>query len=146
MKWVPRLSNTDPKAITILRSNDYFGQYGKISRLYLSDRSPLASTSVHALDETSSSTSTGIYIVYVRREDAARAISALDGIPAPSGPPGQMLKACYGTARYCDAFLRGQKCDNPSCHGLHEWGGDNDSFSKDDYEIAYVCWTFKWQC
>jgi CCR4-NOT transcription complex subunit 4 len=86
--------------------------------------------------DENSSTSTGIYIVYVRREDAARAISALDGIPAPSGPPGQYLKASHGTTRYCDSFLRGIKCDNQGCQNLHEWGGESDCFSKDDYETA----------
>jgi CCR4-NOT transcription complex subunit 4 len=30
------------------------------------------------------------------------------------------------------------KCDSPGCHYLHEWGGDSDCFSKDDYETAYV--------
>jgi len=78
----------------------------------------------------------GIYIVYVRREDAARAIMALDGIPSPQGPVGQVLRANYGTTRYCDAFLKGQKCDNQGCTALHEWGGESDCFTKDDYELA----------
>ncbi|ORX39960.1 hypothetical protein BD324DRAFT_246136 [Kockovaella imperatae] len=124
------------ESIPILRSGDYFGQYGKISRIYLRDRTTLSSTAVHTLTPDDPSTSTGIYIVYVRREDAARAISALDGIAAPQGPPGRTLKATYATCRYCDAFLKGQKCDNPSCQNLHEWGGDSDCFTKDDMEIA----------
>lgn len=100
------------EAIPILRTNDYFGQYGKIARVYL--RQP------------------GIYIVYVRREDAARAIAALDGFPAN----GTVIKASYGTTRYCESFLRGQKCDQHACTNLHEWGGDGDCFTKDDVEIA----------
>ncbi|ORY24964.1 hypothetical protein BCR39DRAFT_545379 [Naematelia encephala] len=123
-------------AIPILRGNDYFGQYGKISKLYLRDRSALPSSTVHTLNSDNSSTSTGVYIVYVRREDAARAISALDGIPAPAGPPGTILRATYGTTRYCDSFLRGQKCDNVNCQNAHEWGGESDCFTKDDMETA----------
>ena len=126
------------QAIPILRSNDYFGQYGKISKLYLRDRTTLNPTTVHTLTDDDPSTSTGIYIVYIRREDAARAISALDGIPAPQGPSGQTLRATFGTARYCDAFLRGLKCDNLGCTNLHEWGGDSDCFTKDDMETARV--------
>jgi CCR4-NOT transcription complex subunit 4 len=126
----------DMQSISILRTNEYFGQYGKISKLYIRDRSPLSSSAVHTLSDDPASH--GIYIVYVRREDAARAISSLDGIPAPSGAPGTTLKASYGTTRYCDSFLRGMKCDSPGCHYLHEWGGDSDCFSKDDYETAYV--------
>ncbi|OCF36503.1 CCR4-NOT transcription complex subunit 4 [Kwoniella heveanensis BCC8398] len=124
------------EAIPILRSNDYFGQYGKISKLYLCDRTKLSSTAVSTLTPDNPATSTGIYIVYIRREDAARAITALDGIPAPQGPPGAVLKATYGTTRYCDAFLRGAKCDNNACHNLHEWGGESDCFTKEDFETA----------
>lgn len=123
------------QALSVLRSNDYFGQYGKISKLYLADMKP--STYVPSLGSDNSET-TGIYIVYIRREDAARCISSLDGIPAPQGPPGAVLKATYGTARYCEAFLKSAKCDNSNCHGLHEWGGESDTFTKEDMEIAYV--------
>ncbi|WWD16013.1 hypothetical protein CI109_100438 [Kwoniella shandongensis] len=124
------------EAIPILRSNDYFGQYGKISKLYLGDRTKVSSSSVTTLTPDNPSTSTGIYIVYIRREDAARAIASLDGIPAPQGPPGSVLKATYGTTRYCDAFLRGTKCDNSTCHSLHEWGGESDCFTKEDMDTA----------
>lgn len=123
------------QALSVLRSNDYFGQYGKISKLYLADLK--SSTSVPSLGSDNSE-STGIYIVYIRREDAARCISSLDGIPAPQGPPGAVLKASYGTARYCETFLKGGKCDYSNCHGLHEWGGESDTFTKEDMEIAYV--------
>ncbi|WVR05135.1 hypothetical protein IAU60_002147 [Kwoniella sp. DSM 27419] len=124
------------EAIPILRSNDYFGQYGKISKLYLCDRTKLSSTSVSTLTPDNPATSTGIYIAYIRREDAARAISALDGIPAPQGPPGAVLSATYGTTRYCDAFLRNAKCDSGTCHNLHEWAGETDCFTKEDMETA----------
>lgn len=122
----------------MLRSNEYFGSYGKISRLYLRDRTATSSTSVHTLSPADPSSSTGIHIVYVRREDAARAMSSLDGIPAPGGPAGATLKASYGTARYCDAFLRGLKCDVSNCPNMHEWGGEGDCFTKDDLDTAYV--------
>lgn len=106
----------------MLRTNEYFGQYGKIQRLHLKERP--------STDEP------GILIVFVRREDAARAIAALDGVAAPGGPPGTTLKATYGTTHYCDSFLRGMKCDTIGCTGLHEWGGENDTFTKDDMETA----------
>ncbi|WWC60993.1 uncharacterized protein I303_103570 [Kwoniella dejecticola CBS 10117] len=133
-----RLPAPGDEAIPILRSNDYFGQYGKISKIYLTDRTKLSSTAVSTLTEDDPSTSTGIYIVYVRREDAARAIASLDGIPAPQGPAGTLLKATYGTTRYCESFLKSQKCDTPNCHCLHEWGGDSDCFTKEDMETALI--------
>lgn len=128
-------SGSPEEAVSILRSNEYFGQYGKIARLYLRDRSSISSP-IPGPSPDDPSTSTGIYIVYIRREDAARAIAALDKIPAPQGQPGQLLHASYGTTRYCDAFLRGAKCDNQGCQNLHEWGGEGDSFTRSDLITA----------
>ena len=136
LRQTRRLRTLHPQAIPIFRSNEYFGQYGKISKLYLRDRTSLASTAVTPPHHSETSASTGIYIVYVRREDAARAISALDMIQAPSGAPGQILRASFGTTRYCDAFLRGTKCDNSNCHNLHEWGGESDTFTREDMATA----------
>lgn len=95
-------------ALPLLRSPDYFGQYGKVTRVYFYAQ--------------------GLHVVYVRREDAARAIAALDGY--------QMCKATFGSVRYCEAFLRGQKCDSHNCINLHEWGGDGDVFTKEDMVAA----------
>ncbi|WVQ71720.1 hypothetical protein IAR50_001261 [Cryptococcus sp. DSM 104548] len=130
-----KIPSPGDEALSILRSNDYFGQYGKISKLYLADPKS-TSTAVPSLNDDASSS--GIYIVFVRREDAARCISSLDGIPAPQGPPGATLKATYGTTRYCEAFLKGTKCDQSGCHGLHEWGGESDCFTKEDIETAFT--------
>jgi CCR4-NOT transcription complex subunit 4 len=46
------------------------------------------------------------------------------------------LSASFGTTRYCDAFLRGTKCDVNNCHNLHEWGGEGDCFTKNDLDTA----------
>lgn len=32
----------------------------------------------------------------------------------------------------------------PNCHSLHEWGGENDCFTKDDLETAYVAPLVDW--
>ncbi|RXK38595.1 hypothetical protein M231_04101 [Tremella mesenterica] len=125
------------EAIAILRQHEYFGQYGKIAKIYLRER-PHTSTQAQTSSSEDSSTPTGILIIYVRREDAARAIAALDGIPTPGGPAGQTIRASYGTTRYCEAFLRGIKCDTPNCPNLHEWGGEGDCFSRDDYTTALL--------
>ena len=121
--------------LATLRSNDYFGQYGKISKLVLHKRPPSA-----APPPSSSSPpppNVGIYITYLRREDAARAISALDGFPSPSAP-GQVLRASFGTTKYCEAWLRGVKCDNVNCLGLHDWGDERDCFTKEDLSTLSV--------
>lgn len=119
--------------LATLRSNDYFGQYGKISKLVLHKR-PASSSS----DGSSPASAVGIYITYLRREDAARAIAALDGFPSPS-VPGQVLRASYGTAKYCEAWLRNVRCEaGQACMGLHEWGDERDVFRREDLTTLNV--------
>ncbi len=60
----------------VLRSHDYFGQYGKIAKIVVNRRNPPASTVPGAPPPQPS---VGVYITYVRKEDAARAIAAVDG-------------------------------------------------------------------
>ncbi|KIO23416.1 hypothetical protein M407DRAFT_9438 [Tulasnella calospora MUT 4182] len=107
--------------IPSLRSHEYFGQYGKISKIVLVKRSGTATREF----------TTGIYITYNRREDAARAIAGVDGSPSPGGG-GEVMRASYGTTKYCMNFLRNITCTNPGCMELHEWGDEKDSFTKED--------------
>lgn len=65
----------------------------------------------------------GLYITYHRREDAARAIAAVDGASSPGGG-NETLRASYGTTKYCMAFLRGVSCQEHGCMNLHEWGDE----------------------
>ncbi|CAE6430363.1 unnamed protein product [Rhizoctonia solani] len=104
-----------------LRSSEYFGQYGKVSKILLVKR---AATLNRPAD-------VGVYITYHRREDAARAITAVDGSPSPGGG-GEVMRASYGTTKYCINFLRGVQCTNNSCLDLHEWGDERDCFTKED--------------
>jgi hypothetical protein len=35
---------------------------------------------------------------------------------------GKTIKACFGTTKYCNAFLKGVPCNNTDCLYLHEIG------------------------
>ena len=50
--------------------------------------------------------------------DALRCIKALDGAVWK----GRQVKACFGTTKYCNAFLKGVPCNNHDCLYLHELG------------------------
>lgn len=52
--------------------------------------------------------------------DALRCIKALDGAVWR----GKAVKACFGTTKYCNAFLKGLPCNNPDCLYLHDIGGE----------------------
>jgi CCR4-NOT transcription complex subunit 4 len=50
--------------------------------------------------------------------DALRCIKALDGAVWKGKP----VRACFGTTKYCNAFLKGLPCNNPDCLYLHDIG------------------------
>ena len=79
----------------------------------------------------------GLYITYHRREDAARCISTVDGAPSPGGGR-EIMRASYGTTKYCMAFLRGVSCTDHTCMNLHEWGDEKDCFTKEDLTTLWV--------
>ena len=79
----------------------------------------------------------GLYITFHRREDAARCIAAVDGAPSPGGG-GDVMRASYGTTKYCMAFLRSASCTDHSCMNLHEWGDESDCFTKEDLTTLFV--------
>ncbi|GAB5587345.1 transcriptional repressor proteinral negative regulator of transcription subunit 4 [Umbelopsis nana] len=115
-----------PKYATeeIIRSNDFFGQYGKISKLVINKRPALPSTT----SATSLPPSVGIYVTYQRKEDAMKCIQAVDGTMVG----GRILRASLGTTKYCIYYLRNVPCPNPACMYLHEPGDDADSISKEE--------------
>jgi CCR4-NOT transcription complex subunit 4 len=79
----------------------------------------------------------GLYITFHRREDAARCIAAVDGTSSPGGGR-ELMRASYGTTKYCMAFLRGSTCSDHACMNLHEWGDEKDCFTKEDLTTLYV--------
>ncbi|OBZ91616.1 CCR4-NOT transcription complex subunit 4 [Choanephora cucurbitarum] len=117
-----------PKLATeeTIRSMDYFGQFGKVSKVVINKRQ-IAPTS-HANGATSMQASAAVYVTYYRKEDATKAIHAVDG----SVMAGRILRASYGTTKYCTYYLRNMSCPNPNCLYLHEPGEDADTISKEE--------------
>ncbi|KAL6545304.1 hypothetical protein OROGR_009178 [Orobanche gracilis] len=73
-----------------------------------------------------------IYITYSKEEEALRCIQSVHGFVLE----GRFLRASFGTAKYCHAWLKNMPCNNPACLYLHIIGSENDSFGKD--EVAAV--------
>jgi CCR4-NOT transcription complex subunit 4 len=116
-----------PQLIPTLRSSEYFGQYGKITKILLVKRTPSGGGAPVV----------GLYITYHRREDAARAIAAVDGTVSPGGGR-DIMRASYGTTKYCMSFLRSATCGDHGCMNLHEWGDEKDCFTKEDLTTLWV--------
>ncbi|KAK4436040.1 putative general negative regulator of transcription C16 [Sesamum alatum] len=109
----------------LLLRKEYFGQYGKVTKVSLSR------TAGGAIQQFINDTCS-VYITYSKEEEALQCIQSVHGFVLE----GRFLRASFGTAKYCHAWLKNMPCNNPACLYLHSIGSDEDSFGKD--EVAAV--------
>lgn len=114
---------------SILRSDKYFGQYGKISKIVINKKNPNSSSQPSSSSgHHNQSAGLVVYVTFARKEDALKCINELDG----SLCDGRVLRAAHGTTKYCSSYLRGHPCPNPNCMFLHEPGEEADSYTRKD--------------
>ncbi|ONM41911.1 RNA binding (RRM/RBD/RNP motifs) family protein [Zea mays] len=113
---------------SVLECREYFGQYGKILKVSVSR--PTGPPSQQA----SANSNISVYITYAKEEEAIRCIQAVHNFVLE----GKVLRACFGTTKYCHAWLRNMTCGNPDCLYLHDVGSQEDSFTKDEIISAYT--------
>ncbi|TKY67277.1 CCR4-NOT transcription complex subunit 4 [Spatholobus suberectus] len=111
----------------LLQRREYFGQYGKVLKVSMSR------TAAGVIQQFPNDTCS-VYITYSKEEDAIRCIQNVHGFVLEGRP----LRACFGTTKYCHAWLRNVPCSNPDCLYLHEIGSQEDSFTKDEIISAYT--------
>ncbi|CAN8315166.1 unnamed protein product [Cochlearia groenlandica] len=105
----------------LFQRREYFGQYGNVVKVALSR------TAGGAVQQFPNDTCS-VYITYSKEEEAIRCIRSVHGFVLDGRP----LKACFGTMKYCHAWLRNMPCTNSECFYLHENGAEKDSFPKDE--------------
>ncbi|XP_058729850.1 uncharacterized protein LOC131601941 isoform X3 [Vicia villosa] len=111
----------------LLQKREYFGQYGKVLKVSMSR------TAAGVIQQFPNDTCS-VYITYLKEEEAIRCIQNVHGFVLEGKP----LRACFGTTKYCHAWLRNSPCINPDCLYLHEVGSQEDSFTKDEIISAYT--------
>ncbi|KAG2329900.1 hypothetical protein Bca52824_001080 [Brassica carinata] len=111
----------------ILQRKEYFSQYGKVLKVSMSR------TATGLIQQFPNNTCS-VYITYAKEEEAVRCIQSVHGFILD----GKGLKACFGTTKYCHAWLRNVACNNPDCLYLHEVGSQEDSFTKDEIIPAHT--------
>ncbi|KAJ0792059.1 putative transcription factor C2H2 family [Helianthus annuus] len=111
----------------LLQQKEYFGQYGKVLKVSISR------TAAGEIQQFPNSTCS-VYITYSKEEEAVRSIQSAHGFILEGRP----LRACFGTTKYCHAWLRNTPCTNADCLYLHEYGPQEDSFTKDEIVSAYT--------
>lgn len=108
----------EDELLRTLRKNEFFGQYGSIQKISISNRK----------NQEGLNQSLGIYVTFDKKEDAQRCIQAVNG--SQNGE--RVLKAQLGTTKYCSAWLRHEPCTNRNCMFLHELGDEEDSYTRQD--------------
>lgn len=106
-----------------LKRSEYFGQYGKIMKIV-----------IHKNHNSNHAATISAYATFAHKEDARAAIQALEGFWVD----GHLLRASFGTTKYCNNFIRGVPCNNPDCVYLHELGDDDDRFTKEEIQQQAV--------
>lgn len=108
----------EDELLKTLRRPEFFGQYGNIQKISISNRK----------SPDGQHQSLGIYVTFERPEEATRCIQSVHG----SQNGDRYLKAQHGTTKYCSAWLKNEKCNNPGCMFLHEQGDEEDSYTRQD--------------
>ena len=91
----------------ILASEEYFGQYGLISKIILTNK----------IERKTKKRSNSAYVTFFSCEQAAYAILSVDSIKIDD----MLVRAFFGTTKYCNHFLNNFRCYNSEkCMFLHE--------------------------
>ena len=97
----------------LLCSNEYFGQYGQISKIILTNK----------IDKNTKKKNNSAYLTFINPEQAAYAILSVDSIKIDD----QLVRAFFGTTKYCHHFLHNLKCFNSEkCMFLHHIADEKD--------------------
>ena len=101
-------------------STEYFGQYGRLKKI-------VVNTNHEYNPKGAVGPSYGAYLTFERAEDAALAILAVDQQSLEK----RLLRASFGTTKYCSFFLKGQRCANKDCLYLHKMHPESECFTRE---------------
>ena len=105
----------------LLSSFEYLGQYGKILKINVNKNKIYNSNNPNG-------PSYSCHITYSSFSESSLAILNLDNFVFEN----HIIKASYGTTKYCSNFLYGNKCNNKDCLYLHYFADVKDVINKDD--------------
>ena len=104
----------------VLRSPEYFGQYGIIIKICLVPKSE--NKSYHSA-----------YITFATEEQASYCILAVDSIKIKNN----LVRAFFGTNKYCNNFLKGFMCLNKKCKFIHYFADNKNDIVINDIKFGY---------
>jgi CCR4-NOT transcription complex subunit 4 len=106
----------------LLGKYDYFGQYGQILKIIVNKHKAY-------YGENQKKPSYSAYISYSSPSEAASAILAIDSVTVDDS----LIRASFGTTKYCTFFLKNLDCPNKECLYMHSLADDEVIVNKDEF-------------
>ena len=104
-----------------LEKYEYLGQYGKILKIVINKKKAYNKNNKFG-------PSYSAYITYNEPYEASIAILSLDNIIIDN----HLIRASFGTTKYCQNYLNKIKCNNKECFFLHKKANNEDIICKND--------------
>ena len=105
-----------------LKSVEYFGQYGNLTKVVVNTN--------NVYNATRGGPSYSAYLTFNSARESAIAILSVDQFVLND----RMIRASFGTSKFCQFFLSGQRCSNKDCLYLHELRADLEVYTKEDMQ------------
>ena len=108
----------------LLKSPEYFGQYGKIIKIIITQKK----------NPDNNRKTYSAYITYSNKREASLAILCVDSLMIK----GKIIRAFFGTNKYCNYFLNNNRCPNSAkCIFLHKLETNRDIIIDSKTVFAY---------
>jgi len=104
-----------------LKNYEYLGQYGQIEKFVINKLKTYNSTNPNG-------PSYSCHITFSNSSESSLCILALDNMIIDN----HIIKASYGTTKYCLNYLKNNICHNKYCLYLHERANKNDLISREE--------------
>ena len=104
-----------------LVKHEYFGQYGTIIKIVVNKNRAYNQNSPYG-------PSYSAYVTFSKPSEASIAILSLDETMVDS----HLIRASFGTTKYCSFFLKNIECTNKDCLFLHKIADENDIIKRGD--------------
>ena len=105
----------------ILIKYEYLGQYGKILKIIINKKKAYNKNNKYGPTYSA-------YITYNDAKEASIAILSIDKIIIDNN----LIRASFGTTKYCQYYLDKNKCINKNCVYLHKKANPEDIIKKED--------------
>ncbi len=100
---------------------EYFGQYGTIIKIVVNRNKAYNQNNPHG-------PSFSAFVTFSKPSEASIAILSLDETKIEN----HLIRASFGTTKYCSFFLKGVECTNKDCLFLHKIAEESDIIKRGD--------------